>query len=52
MGNQNVLSVQEQDVSKIEETNKTKEPFRAIESNAPQAEREKAIVDRREFVEA
>ena len=52
MHREDVVSVQEQPVSKIEETNKVKELRLSIGGNVPKAEREKKIIDRGEFNEA
>ena len=42
--NQNVISVQDQAVSNIDETDKMKELHRAIGINAPKSKREKKII--------
>ena len=42
--NEGVLISQEQDVSGIEEANKIKEPFRAIEQNVQKSEKGKKII--------
>ena len=50
--NEDVLSVQDQDVSKIGETDAIKELRRAILENVPKSEKEKHGVDRKEFRES